>query len=1081
MKPPLPHDEAERLCALRRLEILDTAAEPAFDRIARLAARLIKSPIALVSLIDEDRQWFKSRVGIDVAETARDMAFCAFTIAREEPLVVLDTARDERFLDNPLVIGLPSIRFYAGAPLRRTGGSAVGTLCVLDTQPRSRFAPEEAEILTELAQIVSEQMEQRVANLRRDAEMRVQGRKSALSQKLYDALRHAQSLFIEGAEPETVFGALIPRITPAMDCEAGALAEVERGPDGLPRLVSFRGDAAELTDLMQRAAVAQDPVIGDRCLALPCMQGGEVAGVMAFSGIKAGQFLGILAELEPFLISVAGLFDAARARRQGRQNAEAIRLRDRALSSIGSAVSIVKPSANGATIIYCNAAFEKMSGYSSEEVIGREFGIMYGLHTEADAIANIDKAFSEGRELDITFINYHRAGTCFWNSLKLSPVRDREGSVDYFVTVSDDVSDRIDAEIELRRAKDAAEENALARSRFVANMSHEIRTPMNAVIGMTTLLLETELSEEQRDYAETVRDSGQGLLSIINEILDFSKIDSDALRLETAEFELGACVESAIDLAASSVASKSLDLACLIDSDLPASIRGDVTRLRQILINLVGNAVKFTAAGSILLSVSGERRGAEWELHFAVKDTGIGIPAEKLEEIFKPFQQADTSSTRRFGGTGLGLAISRHLTEKMGGRMWVESEPGAGSTFHFTIRAESTGTPEELAAPPVALRHKRVLAIDASAATRSFLKQHLEAWGMQPALHASLDGIAPGRYDIAILDSELPGLTRDQASRIVGDAPLIVLCPLGRRNSGLAEELRSEPAGHSRVHSKPVKPSRLCDSLIALIEGRPDRTPRKLTAEADAKLADSFPYRILLVEDNPVNQKLALLLLGRLGYRASVANNGIDALRELGREQYDLVFMDMHMPEMDGPEASRRLRDTVPGGDRPWIIALTANAMESDRDLCLRSGMDDFLSKPLQPADLRDALLRVRMRTCPERGQWPVPDYLAQLINEEPEVGAALVQMFLEDTALKLEQLRAAFSRGDSNGRSRILHGLKGSCGQMGAMELARRCAQAESAGLAGSEREIIEIEMQFKLLRPVMQSHLETISQAAC
>ncbi len=692
MRPPVPSDEQERIKDLYRLDILDSEPEPFFDRITGLAAKVIGSPISLVSLVDRQRQWSKSRVGLNAKESPREIALCSYAILGNEPLVVLDAGTDDRFRDNPLVTESPKIRFYAGAPLRRVGGSALGTLCVIDTEPHESFSEAQSAILTELAALVSGEMEDRLALRLRDVSRRRQEKNEGVRRKLQESLRQAQSLFIGGAENDLVFCGLIERITLATGSKAGCIADL--APEGQLHVCASAGEH-ELLPLMQGAFTSGAILRAGQSLALPAFNGREIAGVIGLAQHNLGDDFQISLEMDPFLDSVAGLFVASRARREGRKAASAIRVRDRALAAITSAVSIVDPVPAGGAILYANAAFESMAGYRADEVIGKPFGLMNGAETDPATVTLTEDALASGEALDTTLRSYHRDGTAFWNGMRLSPVRDKTGRVEYFVSVADDVTEKIAADNELLRARKAAEKNAQLTTRFMANMSHEIRTPMNGVIGMTGLLIETNLTEEQRDYAETIRSCGEGLLAVINEILDFSRIDSGSVQLEAIEFDISQCIESALDLVAASAARKSIGLEYLLDPGIPRTVIGDLTRLRQVLINLLGNAVKFTSEGEVQLSVSASRLSdGRWEVHFAVRDTGIGIPPARIDDIFKPFQQADNSTTRRFEGTGLGLSISRNLVELMGGRISVESEAGRGSTFRFTICVEAGKTTE---------------------------------------------------------------------------------------------------------------------------------------------------------------------------------------------------------------------------------------------------------------------------------------------------------------------------------------------------------------------------------------------------
>jgi PAS domain S-box-containing protein len=697
-----------------------------------------------------------------------------------------------------------------------------------------------------------------------------------------------------------------------------------------------------------------------------------------------------------------------------------------------------------------NPTAERLFGYSVEEAIGRNIDDLVAAKEDVRAEAKDQTRRGMGGELIHAITKRTRKdGTLVDVEIFGAPVI-VAGEPAGLYAMYHDIS-------ELQRAREEAEAATEAKSAFLATMSHEIRTPLNAVIGMTGLLLDTALSPEQRNYAEVTRSSGDALLAVINEILDFSKIEAGRLDLEHQPFDLRQCVESALELVATPASEKGLDLAYVIEPEAPAALAGDVTRLRQVLLNLLNNAVKFTEDGEVVARVEARRvsgDGDRYELHFIVRDTGIGIPADRMDRLFESFSQLDASTTRRYGGTGLGLAISQRLVELMAGRMWAESVEGQGSTFHFTITAEAAPAPApaDRRGIPAQLEGRRVLIVDDNATNREILRRQTSSWGMRPRDTAfpqeALEWIRRGDpFDVAILDMQMPemdGLTLASQIRRNPQAeglPLVMLTSLGRRPATDSDALFAAQL------TKPIKPSEIFNVLVDLFATEREAVPApERPAEPEAAVGTGLPLRILVAEDNAVNQQVAQLVLKKLGYRADVAADGREALEALERQRYDVVLMDVQMPEMDGLEATRRIHQRWAEGSRPRIIAVTANATREDRDACLAAGMDDYISKPIRQEELAAALAHSPAR----RPEWVLDpaglDRLRRAVGGDRAV-AELAETFFTDTNDLLLGLRESIDRGSAEEVRRGAHSLKSTSASFGASQLSELSRQLEEIG----------------------------------
>jgi len=879
MKARLPANETARLEALRAYGVLDTPAERACDDLVKLAAQLCGTPVATITLVDEARQWFKAKAGFDTCETSRDVAFCAHTVLQpDQMLIVSDATRDPRFADNPLVTGAPHIRFYAGVPLLTPQGLAIGALCVIDYVPR-QLTMEQQQTLAMLARQAADQLE-----LRRH--LAESTRAEALLQHSRAQLAEAQRLSHIGSWHWVLTSNVITwsdemfRIygfEPQSFVVTHDLAMSRTHPDDLARCIQageqlLRSHRLEAMEFRMVRPDGQVRTLLSTATAVPGAFGGPA--------IMHGTVQDIT---ERKRIEQALSESEARLRRQSDLMEEA-----QAAAEVGGwEIDLATNQLHWTSETYrIHETSPAEYSPSVETTIGFYAPESVPLITSAvqNGIAN-----GTGWDLELELITARKRR--IWVRA-VGKTEYQNGRVTRIYGAVQNITARKQAESALRRAKEIAEaanrelaetnsqmeesirranEMALAaeaacraKSEFLATMSHEIRTPMNGVIGFTGLLADTNLSAEQREHVEIIRSSGETLLTLINDILDFSKIEANRMELERVPFDIRAVVQQTLALLKTRAAAKNLHLRSKVVDSVPTTVVGDVTRLRQVLLNLAGNAIKFTEQGEVTVEItrpelrvsrfSAEENPGTIDLHFTVRDTGIGIPPDRISRLFKPFSQIDSSTTRRYGGTGLGLAISKKLCELMGGGIRIESTPGFGSAFHFTIKTQTSVAP----------------------------------------VAKSSDGTAPDRARCTTADS---------------------------------------------------------------------------TAASTA-----VELRVLLVEDNRVNQALALSLLRKAGCLPRLAEDGGEAMALLQAEEFDLVLMDVCMPEMDGYEATRRIRagECGPGSQSIFLAAMTANAMEGDRDRCLESGMDDYLSKPINKAELLALLDRTRkQKFVPPTGRGP--------------------------------------------------------------------------------------------------------------
>jgi PAS domain S-box-containing protein len=1001
MKAPLAENEVARLAALHRLGILDTPPELAYDELSALAAYICQTPIALISLVDEDRQWFKSRVGWTTGETPRDVAFCAHTILQPDLFIVPDARADERFANNPLVTSPPSIRFYAGAPLVTAEGHALGSLCVIDHQPRELTA-EQARALRALGhQVVAQlRLRQQLAD-----QLRINAELAQAIETLQVVVAHRQRAEQALRESEQRLD-LAMRVSKQGPWEADLVAMRVTPSNqilGLP-------DGSDPVSMEEFGALVHPDDAADRIAALDDVMSGRSAQYKAEYRMRDGK--GEWA----WVYSCGQVIEHDASGRPARMIGMALDIteRKRTEEQLRESEERFRGTFENARVGIAHADFEgrwlrvneklcTIIDYTRDELLHKTFqDITYpdDLPASLDQVARLRRGELPSYSLEKRYVR--KDGSPVWVDLSVSIQRDAAGTPAYLIAIIQDISERKRLEGALRQAMEAAKAASRAKSEFLAHVSHEVRTPLNAILGMNELALDTPVTEQQRKYLTVMQCAAEALLEVINDLLDFSKIEAGKLELDRTTFSLRAVLNDTLRSLALRAHRKGLELVGRTHPDVPDAFVGDAGRLRQVLTNLVGNAIKFTGEGEVVVEVEvleeangpGQTEPLEpasppCTLLFVVRDTGIGIPREKQQKIFEAFEQADTSTTRRYGGTGLGLSIASRLVGLMGGRITVESEPGRGSTFLFTVRLHRPVVqPDRAVAPaPADLHGLPVLVVEDNATTRRTLTEWLCRWRTEPtavgggsaALEALRQAVAAGRpFALVVLDSRLPGTDVMAVTAHVRETPELADCRilLLTVEDEASELKRYYELGLAACVMKPVEEEEFLDAVcrarslpspvipaVSVGARSPDRAPTEVCepgVQAAGAPVLGRRFHVLVAEDNPYNQAVMEDLLPRRGHSVHVACDGRAALTALEHEHFDVMLLDIHMPELDGFQvvAVQRQREQGTGRHLP-VIALTARSADGERERCLQAGMDDYLAKPVRAAELFAAIDRV--------------------------------------------------------------------------------------------------------------------------
>ncbi len=1067
---------AQHLNALLKCAVEDVPVRTSLRELTRLAANLCGLPFSFLSFPHKGPLFLDPGFSCADCDESAVRTILGLALESKETFAVEDLMRDPLLMERPLLLGGRQIRFFTGIPLRTTvKGHTFGVLAAMDEAPR-KLSSDQMESLRTIARQCIQQLERAVEH----ADLHEQHEQGKLALKRSETFYHSLVETI----PQNIFRKdLRGRFTFANSnfCRA-----VNRTADEVVGKTDFdlfppemaikyqQDDKRVLEKRVPFQAIEQHQDSNGNTLYVQVIKSplidahGEVTGVQGI----------FWDETERYKAEEALAYERELLRAMLDNIPDSIYFKDRHSRFLAVSRSL-------ATRLGLN---------DPSEAIGKTDADFFGdAHSEEAlqderTILRTGQAIVGKTEREVWLDKRER-----WVLTTKVPLKNLHGEITGTFGISKDITDLKTAELELAAARDSAVASARLKSEFLANMSHEIRTPLNAVIGMTGLLLETELSDEQRDFAETIRNSADSLLNIINDILDFSKIEAGKMRIETIDFDLNEVVEGTAELLAEKAQAKGVELASWIHGDAPRHLRGDPGRIRQVLTNLLGNAVKFTEQGEVILDVRAVRENEKFTLiKFSVKDTGIGISPEAQGRLFHAFVQADGSTTRRFGGTGLGLAICRQLVELMHGDIGFESAPGKGSLFWFTVPLEKQPDQQPTPAMASTLEGFKILVVDDNTTNRDIVHHQALGWKMRngsaesgmEALGLLRDAAQAGDpYDIAILDMQMPemdGLALARAIKadpLIAGTQLVMLTSLGY----LPEESKWREAGITAYLVKPVKEGRLYDTLVTVLRGTARERARGAQPSEDT--SNRAAFRILVAEDNTVNQKVALRQLQKLGYSADAVANGLEVIDAVKHIPYDLILMDCQMPELDGYEATRLLRseEKKGGTKRFYIVAMTANALAGDREECLRAGMDDYITKPVRLNELEAAISR-GLKTIEESAAGSDADLLDQEILQsvrdlagpgEPSPLPELIDLFLTDSPGRLTKIMDAFKAGDHLEIERAAHSLKGSANNLGAKSLGNACLDLMTTCKAGKlpdSSAVARVLSEYERLKPALE-----------